>query len=279
MVTPEHATPSPTSWVHHWTDASGVALSVGRLRGRHVLKFEDGSHFYFDPGTGTVGVPAPHTQTLRHQLLDHVLPRVLDHLGNLMLHGSAVDTASGAVLFVGESGRGKSTLAASFRSAGMVLLSDDCVRLTNSAGGGVDCLPTYRSLRLWPDSAAILMATSPFEPVASDSDKRRFAYSDGSRTGAVKVAAVCVIAAPSDRSAVDVTPLPPARAVSLLLSQCFRLDPTDTVATRRTFEMCADVVERLPVVELSYPRDYDRLPDVRDAVLRRLTDGDPLTRM
>ena len=192
-----------------------------------------------------------------------------------MIHGSAISVPDGVVVFMGDSGHGKSTLAASFQSAGWALLSDDCVRFTNNSSGGVDCVPTYRSLRLWPDSADSVMASTSFEPIASDSDKRRLGLPNSSPAVAAGVAAICVLGDPSD-GAPDVrfSALPPARAVSLLLAQCFRLDPTDAEATKRTFEGCADVVERVPVVELSYPRDYDRLPEVREAVLRRVASGD-----
>jgi hypothetical protein len=207
-----------------------------------------------------------------------VLPRVLDDLGHLMIHGSAIDTPNGAVIFIGDTGLGKSTLAASFESAGIGLLSDDCMRLTVDADDTVFCIPTYRSLRLWPDSADAVMPTAPFESMAEDSDKRRLDLPEAPVPAPSTVAAICVLAAPNkDSDAVTFSRLTPARAVSLLLGQCFRLDPTDADATRRTFERCADIVERVPVVELSYPRDFDRLPEVREAVLQRSASADWVT--
>jgi putative ribosome biogenesis GTPase RsgA len=41
---------------------------------------------------------------------------VLDDLGHLMIHGSAIDTPGGAVIFIGDTGLGKSTLAAASRA-------------------------------------------------------------------------------------------------------------------------------------------------------------------
>ena len=274
VVIPERTLPRPESWVHHWVGSSGITLSLGRVDGRHVLRFEDGSFFDFDPDTRTIGLLTPRKEAVRRQLLDHVLPRVFDHLGNLMIHGSAINTRSGSVVFIGDSGHGKSTLAASFQNSGVDLLSDDCVRLTNDSCGGVDCMPTYRSLRLWPDSAASVMSCPSFELISSDSDKHRLHLSAKSAIDPGKVAVIFVLATPSDGVAIRFSPLPPAQAVSHLLAQCFRLDPTDADATKRAFERCADVAERVPVVELSYPRDYDRLSEVREAVLDRSASGD-----
>jgi hypothetical protein len=198
---------------------------------------------------------------------------VFDHLGHTMIHGSAIRTSLGAIMFIGDAGLGKSTLAASFLRAGVDLLSDDCMRLTIGSNDEISCIPTYRSLRLWPDSAGEVMPTSPFEPMAEDSDKRRLGLAEGPPSGPTPVAAICILAAPRESDLVSFAPLAPARAVSLLLGQCFRLDPTDVEATKRTFERCADIVERVPVVELSYPRRYDQLPDVRDAILNQVTSG------
>ena len=261
---------APSCWTHQWTtDDDDIVLSLGRFRERHVLRFENGALFEFDRYTRTVRCP-PLDPMARHQLLDHVLPRVLDDLGHLMIHGSAVDTPNGAIVFVGDSGLGKSTLAASFQSTGGNLLSDDCMRLAPRPDATVSCRPTYRSLRLWPDSVCTLMATAQSEPMSATQEKRRVKLPDElTPATSATVAAICVLAAPSPGfCGVELNELPPSQAVSSLLSQCFRLDPTDNEATKRVFERVADVVENVPVVELVYDRSYDRLPEVRDAVLR-----------
>jgi hypothetical protein len=240
-----------------------------------VLEFNDGRTFLFDPAERTVTCPLPIDAALRHQLLDQVLPRVLEHLGQLMIHASAVRTSHGALMFVADSGAGKSTLAASFQSAGIELLSDDCMQLVLEPGGPVGCLPTYRSLRLWSDSADAVMASEPSKPMAPGSDKRRLDLARAASAVPTAVTAICVLAAADhDPDEITFSLVTPARAVSLLVAQCFRLDPTDAAATRRTFERCADVVERVPVVELAYPREYRRLPAVRDAILERAATGD-----
>ena len=263
------------SWVHHWTDESEVLISLGRVGSTYVLRFADGTLFGYDRRDRIVRCPSKLDASARHQLLDQVLPRVLDDLGHLMIHGSAVATPNGAVVFIGDSGLGKSTLAGSFSSAGLDLLSDDCMRLNADPDGVVSCIPTYRSLRLWPDSADAVMPSTPFEAMAAHSHKRRLNLAESPPVDHSTVAAICVLAPPSDDAdAITVEPVAAARAVSLLLAQCFRLDPTDAEATKRTFERCAEIVERVPVVELSYPREYDRLPEVREAVLRRAATGD-----
>jgi hypothetical protein len=265
----------PRSHVRHrWIDGSETLLSVAKVDRRYLVELDDGRVFSFDPDTRAIGCPRPLDSTGRHQLLDHVLPRVLDHLGHLMIHAGAVCTAHGVIVFIGDTGAGKSSLVASFLAAGFEILSDDGVRLTVGDSGDVECIPTYRSLRLWPDSADALVGDEPFEPMSAGGDKRRLTVASPGTTSRSDVAAICVLAVDAhDPEAVGVSPLRAARAVSLLLAQCFRLDPTDAAATRRTFDRCADVVERVPVVELGYPRDYARLSEVRDAVVERAATG------
>jgi hypothetical protein len=262
----------PGTWTHHWMSDGDVALSVGRVDDRYVIEFDDGRSFTFDPAARTIGCPQPIDSAVRHHLLDQVLPRVLEHLGHMMIHASAIRTPNGVVLFVAEAGAGKSTLAASFQTAGVELLSDDCVQLILDPGAGVGCIPTYRSLRLWSDSADAVMADEAYEPMTPGSDKRRLGLAQPHAAVPGDVVAICVLAGDDDDDdpgAVTFSPVTPARAVSLLVAQCFRLDPTDAAATKRTFDRCVDVVERVPVVELAYPREYERLPEVRDAVLER----------
>ena len=251
-------------------------LSVARIDDRYVLEFDDGRSFMFDPDARTVTCPQPIDATVRHQLLDQVLPRVLEHLGHLMIHASAVRTSHGVVMFVADTGAGKSTLAASFQTAGVELLSDDCMQLDPRSRrpllaayrrtGACGCGPTVptRSWRANRTNRCHPAATSD----ASASPGQLLPLQPPSPPSA------CSRPPITTRHEITFSPVTPARAVSLLLAQCFRLDPTDAASTKRTFERCADVVERVPVVELAYPRDYERLPEVRDAVLERAATGD-----
>ena len=253
-----------------------MVLAVTKSDGDYIIEFDDGTWFSFDPHSLIVGCPPQLEATGRHQLLDHVLPRVLEHLGHLMVHAGAVCTSHGEIVFIGDTGAGKSSLVASFHAAGFEILSDDCVRLIIGDDGGVECVPTYRSLRLWPDSAEALASTEQFETMSTDGDKRRL-HLPAPSTPVLRptnVAAICVLASDDhDADTVRLSSLSPTRAVALLLAQCFRLDPTDAAATRRALDGCADLVERVPVVELGYPRDYGRLPEVRHAIAQLASMG------
>jgi hypothetical protein len=71
--------------------------------------------------------------------------------GLFPLHGSAVETPLGAMIFVGEQGVGKSTLAAAFHQKGYRLLSDD-VCAVEATPEELRILPALAQFRLCADA-------------------------------------------------------------------------------------------------------------------------------
>lgn len=68
------------------------------------------------------------------------------------LHASAVQTAQGAVLFMGKSGAGKSTLCRAMQKRGFPMISDDVSAITFDDDGTATMLPSSPTTRLWGDS-------------------------------------------------------------------------------------------------------------------------------
>ena len=252
--------------VHTWSSDGHPCISLYRNDAAYVLEFENGGRYSFDADALTVSCPPEPTSFDRHQLLDQVLPRVLDHLGYLMLHASAVRTTAGDLLFVADTGAGKSTLAVAASQAGAGhLISDDCVRI-DTGGDAVRSTATYASLRLHPDSIAELCPDEPAAPLAPGATKHRVELRQPpSQSG--DVAVLFVLRGDDGSRRVKIAALPPARAVAALVGQCFRLDPTDAVRTEAVLDHCAQIAERVPVVELVYPQGYDRLAEVCRAVI------------
>lgn len=83
------------------------------------------------------------------------LAALLQQRGFLLLHGSAVKIGGGAVAFVGPSGIGKSTLAASLHARGYELVVDDVVAIRFDSGTA-QVQPGFPQFKLWPDSARAL---------------------------------------------------------------------------------------------------------------------------
>jgi hypothetical protein len=94
--------------------------------------------------------PAPDCDddSIRLFLLGSCLGSLLQQIGELILHGSAVSFGQHCALFLGNAGSGKSTLAAAFQQQGRQVLSDDLV-FTDKQG---QIQPGIAQLKLWQDS-------------------------------------------------------------------------------------------------------------------------------
>ncbi|MDQ2650302.1 MAG: hypothetical protein M3Z03_12210 [Actinomycetota bacterium] len=131
--------------------------------------------FHIDPVAHrvSVAVETADASTVRHLLLDQVVPRILSLGATIVLHASAVLLETGAVAFVGPSGAGKSTMAAAMVRNGGRLLSDDFVAL-DDAGHRFEARSTYPGLRLWKDSTTALAIHDDLTPMGIGSPKLRW---------------------------------------------------------------------------------------------------------
>ncbi len=259
------------SWRIGVDAGSPVLGSTGAGR---LLRFPGLADFTISEDGKRVAVwPAPETnpETLRHLLLDHVFPRLLAHRGRLVLHSGAVRVGESAIAFLGPSGCGKSTLTAGFHEAGLPLLSDDGVVLT-PGDGCTWVLPTYPSLRLWPDAVAGLFSRAPaLAPMAHYSSKQRVGLGDGEESGRtpLTLAALYVLASESgaDAQAIGLTSLSPRDACMEIIRNSFQLDVTDRRRAAEALDAAGDISQHVPAFRLSFPREFARLPDVRAAIL------------
>jgi hypothetical protein len=251
-------------------------LRVARSAGGFLVRFptladffvsDDGRRIDCRPLAGS----AP--ETVRHLLLDQVLPRVVAHRGRLVLHAGAVELKGAAVAAVGASGLGKSTLIAGFHRAGFHALTDDGL-IVMVDDTGCTGLALYPGLRLWPPSIAGLdIEPAETVPMDSRSAKRRVLLPEAGAPAPQPLIALFVLTPPPNENGVqDVTiaPLSARDACVELLRASFQLDIGSPRRAAGHLETAALVAGRLPVFTLSYPRDYTLQPGVREAILRCL---------
>ncbi len=104
-------------------------------------RVEEGQRILIQPRAGA----SP--QRVRLFLFGSAMGALLYQRGLLPLHGSAVITQWGGMIFVGPRGSGKSTLAAEFHRRGYRLLSDDLCAVESTAQG-LRILPALAQFRL-----------------------------------------------------------------------------------------------------------------------------------
>ena len=92
-------------------------------------------------------------------LLGSTMGALLHQRKLLPIHASGISTPKGAVLFLGQSGAGKSTTAAAFRQRGYPLLADDISVIRLNQEEKITVIPEYPQQKLWADTLDILNDT------------------------------------------------------------------------------------------------------------------------
>jgi hypothetical protein len=114
-------------------------------------RVEDGKRIFIEPLADALIDAASQLDKIRLFLLGSAMGALLYQRGLFPLHGSAVETGWGAMIFVGAQGVGKSTLAAQFHRSGYRLLSDDVCAVA-ATPEGLRILPALAQVRLCPDA-------------------------------------------------------------------------------------------------------------------------------
>jgi len=255
-------------------------LRCGKIPGAYVLSFAGIADFVIGGSGGEIvcgnASAGASLETIRHILIDQVLPLVINLRGREALHATAVATRAGVCAFTGPAGSGKSTLAASFVQSGYPLVCDDCLALSRAAP--VMTLPGYPGLRLWDDSIRALGASSRrLHLVAQYTTKSRLQNDAGQADFCAtprRLARIYLLE--RERSlkvpdAVLIQELDPGDALMGLVKAAYRLDTTDRAMLLRQFQFLSRVAESVPVKRLVIPDEYSALAGVRAAILQDLS--------
>lgn len=208
--------------------------------------------------------------TLDHFCADVLLPGILDHEGALVLHAGAAIIAGTAALFVGASGRGKSTLTASFYASGHTILSDDGIIVTPDLDGP-SAEAVYPGIRLFPATMADVFADAvPTTEVAHYATKRRLVPDERMSAARFPAAALFFLAEPGAEDAVIISPIGPSDACIGIVGKSFALDPSDKQRARARLAQVSRLANAIPTFLLAYPRKMSALPEVHKAIVAAL---------
>ena len=270
----------PSEWCCHWPSDTGEDwLSLAKGSHGHYLRFADLGDFEITPAGDQITYYAARSpasdETVSHLLLDHVLPRLLSLGDCLVVHASSVCNGRGALLLMGESGRGKSTLAAALSLAGASIVTDDCLILRQDQGIHW-AIPSYPGLRLWDDVIPqAFRGAGDWTRVADYSDKKRI--SEGSypihfQRTPVPICLGFVLAAEEEGSCDGIVEkrLSLRDALLSIVQHSYVMDPNDPVLLDRQLRLAENLVRRIPIATLRYRRALSQLPGLVSEVLGRL---------
>ena len=212
-----------------------------------------------------------HHEALLAYLLVDGLSYAMVRLGREPLHATAVLTDRGVAAFVGESGDGKSTLAALLVGGGCRLVTDDMLVLSHERDR---CLahPGPPRLKLYREIARRIFGSAadgvPMNPIT---EKLIVPLATGQtvRTAAPLIAVYLL--GGEDRGCraggePEICRLSPARAFPRVLAATTGHYSTDRQRLTRQIEFVSRLVSRVPIKTLSYRRDPDGMSALREIV-------------
>ena len=205
-------------------------------------------------------------------LLGQALSFALIKQGFDPLHATVVVIGGVAVAFLGESGYGKSTLAAAFVRSGHGLVTDDLLVLSDQ-DHEFAAHPGPPRIKLLPEIArAVLGPKVRGIAITRMMRKMVIPLPEGQTVGSavpLKIVYALTKPAPPGREPATVTirRLSQRQACIALTRNTFNTVLTDSERLIRQFAFATNVASRVPVKLLTYPRTLDFLPTVRQAIL------------
>ena len=135
-------------------DASLVGVRYQATPRAFLLRVDGIASYYVKNGRAIIIEPENGVaeEEIRLFLLGSVMGGLLYQRGILPLHASAVEVDGGAVLFMGPSSIGKSTLAGGFQEKGYPLLADDVCGANLNGHKIAQVAPGFPWLKLWGDA-------------------------------------------------------------------------------------------------------------------------------
>ena len=257
---------------HSWTFPDNTPWTeFYRTDNGYLLRFPGLADFEVSvDGLTVCCIPTPDTEssTSQHLYLNQVLPLALSKRGKLVFHASAIEVGDSAVAFVGESGRGKSTLAASFATSGFRFLTDDGL-VVEAGNDGYLAFPSHPSIRLWQDSQEVLIPPETETAPALDfTSKARFLVGKNIK--------FCDYPRPlrrvyflGDGSAPKLIfqRMTAAEAHIEWVKHSFLLDVEEKTLLAGQFEQVIKLARQPIYYRLDYPRCFDQLTHVRQAIV------------
>lgn len=262
----EYVLDDDTVWTEFYRAGDNYLLRFPGLADFDVSA--DGSEVTAHPAEGEDGADEA---TLEHLYVNQLVPLAMSRQGRPAFHASVVSVPGGVVAFLGQSGAGKSTLAASFALHGSTFLTDDALIIEESDGRHT-ALPSHASLRLWEDSVEALVSPEIQKagPI-SYSTKARLLAGDALNYGseALPLLAAYVLGS-QDSDDVVIEPVNGLDRYMGWLNNSFLLDIEDNELLSQHFEWTHRISGAIPTFTLDYPRDYGKLPQVRNAVVNHV---------
>jgi hypothetical protein len=204
-------------------------------------------------------------------LLGFALSFALLRIGDEALHATVVESGGQAIGFLGKSGAGKSTLASFFLGRNSRLVTDDLLRVTFLAQS-VIAHPGPQRIKLLPESAAEFMpgatCTASMNPFTT---KQLIVPATHQRMDrGVPLRALYLLDCPEEideSNSVGAKRLRGGEATLRIIASTFNSAVKTPERLGRQLRFAGQILSKIPIFRLSYPRQFDALSSVYELVV------------
>jgi hypothetical protein len=207
---------------------------------------------------------------LRLPLLGTVLAMVLHQRQQLLLHGSAIALGNQAVVFLGASGQGKSTMAATLYGRGHSMMGDDVAAINLEKPRIPMLIPGFPQIKLWPEAVTASLGDDPeaLRKIHPEGEKRARSTADRFLENPLPLRRIYVLA---EGASLQIRTLKPQEAIAKLVGNSYipmvvgeRFMRSQGVALH--IQQCGRLVRDVPIYSLERPRSLTLLSDVAHLV-------------
>jgi hypothetical protein len=200
-------------------------------------------------------------------LLGFALSFALLRIGDEPLHATAIESKGEAIGFLGKSGAGKSTLASFFLGKRYRLVTDDLLRVTFSAQSSVIAHPGPQRIKLLPESAAEFMqgATCAASMNPFTTKQLVLPAQDQRMDKGVPLRALYLLDCPEtidENNSVGAERLRGGETTLRVIASTFNSAVKTAERLGRQLRFAGQIVSKIPIFRLSYPRRFDALSSV-----------------
>jgi hypothetical protein len=249
----------------------GTVYQIGE--NQFLLIIDKVARYLVSAGRQILVEPSPGAadRDVRLFLLGSAMGALLYQRGVWPLHGSAVASDQGAVLFLGASGSGKSTLAGAFHQRGYRSVSDDVCAITTSTAGIVQVWGASPRASLWADSV-LSLGSDPahLQLTHTAQEKYEFPLQDF-HPGPAAILAVYTLAL-AEGADLRLEALKGFDKVQALTTNTYRLQFLSGMQLHKEFfNRALSLAQQARIVQVTRPRQPFLLNELVDLVERDLT--------
>jgi hypothetical protein len=222
---------------------------------RYLIR--DGNEILVDP------VPTADEKDVRLFLLGSAFGMLLHQRGILPMHASAIEVDNRCILFTGDSGSGKSTIAAFLHKNGYRILTDDVCAITFGHNNDPVAWPGFPRVKLWSDTLhALKQKTENLTPDGMRAGKYHLPLNDTFSKHPLPITHIYSLREHT-ASVSHIEPLSTQDAVSAIVNNIYRGGVLQSKKHKlQNFQQCMSLAQKTNVSQLSRRKDFEDMNEI-----------------